>query len=56
MERVLLEVRDVNKAFGGVITAKNVDMKVMAGEIHGLIGPNGAGKTTLLILSVVFMR
>jgi branched-chain amino acid transport system ATP-binding protein len=50
MGKVLLEVRDVNKAFGGVVTAKNVDMKVKAGEIHGLIGPNGAGKTTLLNL------
>ena len=50
MAEVLLEVRDVNKAFGGVVTAKKVNMKVYAGEIHGLIGPNGAGKTTLLNL------
>ena len=50
MGKVLLEVRNVNKAFGGVVTAKDVNMKVEAGEIHGLIGPNGAGKTTLLNL------
>lgn len=50
MSEVLLECRGVNKAFGGVITAKNVNLKVEAGEIHGLIGPNGAGKTTLLNL------
>lgn len=50
MGRVLLEIRNVNKAFGGVVTAKNVNMKVEAEEIHGLIGPNGAGKTTLLNL------
>ncbi len=50
MAEVLLEVRNVNKAFGGVVTAKEVNMKVEKGEIHGLIGPNGAGKTTLLNL------
>ncbi len=46
----LLELKKVNKRFGGVITALDVDMTVKAGEIHGLIGPNGAGKTTLLNL------
>ncbi len=46
----LLELGKVNKRFGGVITALDVDMTVSAGEIHGLIGPNGAGKTTLLNL------
>ena len=46
----LLELKKVNKRFGGVVTALDVDMAVGAGEIHGLIGPNGAGKTTLLNL------
>ena len=50
MAECLLEVRNVNKAFGGVVTAENVNMTVEAGQIRGLIGPNGAGKTTLLNL------
>jgi len=50
MSNILLEVRDVDKAFGGVVTAEKVNMKVQAGQIRGLIGPNGAGKTTLLNL------
>lgn len=50
MAEVLLEIRKVNKSFGGVVTAENVDLKVEAGQIRGLIGPNGAGKTTLLNL------
>ena len=50
MADYLLEVRNVNKAFGGVVTTKNVNMTVEAGQIRGLIGPNGAGKTTLLNL------
>ena len=50
MADYLLEVRNVNKAFGGVVTAKNVNMTVEAGQIRGLIDTNGAGKTTLLNL------
>lgn len=50
MSEYLLEVRNVNKSFGGVVTAENVNMTVEAGQIRGLIGPNGAGKTTLLNL------
>ena len=50
MAECLLEVRNVNKAFGGVVTGENVNMTVEAGQIRGLIGPNGAGKTTLLNL------
>lgn len=46
----LLNVEQVCKSFGGVVTADKVCMKVYPGEVHGLIGPNGAGKTTLLNL------
>lgn len=46
----VLKLEGVCKAFGGVITAKNVDLQVFPGEIHGLIGPNGAGKTTMMNL------
>jgi ABC-type branched-chain amino acid transport systems, ATPase component len=50
MPEILLEVRDVGKAFGGVVTAEHVNLTVEAGQKRGLIGPNGAGKTTLLNL------
>ena len=50
MSEYLLEVRNVNKSFGGVVTANDVCMSVEPGQIRGLIGPNGAGKTTLLNL------
>jgi branched-chain amino acid transport system ATP-binding protein len=46
----LLELKGVNKRFGGVITAHDVSFKVQPGTVHGLIGPNGAGKSTLMNL------
>ncbi|MCL2538744.1 MAG: ABC transporter ATP-binding protein [Oscillospiraceae bacterium] len=46
----ILRLENVDKAFGGVIAAKDVSFSVQRGEIMGLIGPNGAGKTTLLNL------
>jgi branched-chain amino acid transport system ATP-binding protein len=43
----ILEVKKLNKYFGGVAALSNLDMDVREGEIMGVIGPNGAGKTTL---------
>jgi len=45
---VLLDVRRMNKRFGGVVATDQVDLQIAQGEIHALIGPNGAGKTTLV--------
>jgi ABC-type branched-subunit amino acid transport system ATPase component/ABC-type branched-subunit amino acid transport system permease subunit len=47
---VVLEVRKVSKAFGGLKAVQDVNMQVLDGEILGIIGPNGAGKTTLFNL------
>jgi branched-chain amino acid transport system ATP-binding protein len=46
----LLELRGVNKAFGGLRVISNLDLEIAAGEIVSLIGPNGAGKTTVFNL------
>ena len=44
---VMIEVKDVSKAFGGVVANHEVSLSVTSGKITGLIGPNGSGKTTL---------
>jgi len=43
----LIEVRNVSKAFGGVVANDDISIDVPEGQITGLIGPNGSGKTTL---------
>lgn len=44
---VLLEVRDIRKAYGAIRAVDGVGFSVASGEILGVIGPNGSGKTTL---------
>ena len=40
----------VNKHFGGVVVADNIDFVLKEGVVTGLLGPNGAGKTSLFNL------
>jgi branched-chain amino acid transport system ATP-binding protein len=44
----LLEVTGVGKRFGELRALADVDLRIEAGQIHGLIGPNGSGKSTLM--------
>jgi branched-chain amino acid transport system ATP-binding protein len=44
----ILEVKDVNKRFGGLQALSDVNLSVAENTVHAIIGPNGAGKSTLL--------
>lgn len=45
-----LEVKDLEKSFGGIHAVAGVSFAVSPGEIIGVIGPNGSGKSTLFNL------
>lgn len=42
-----LEVIGLSKAYGAVVVADKVDLKIDRGECIGVIGPNGAGKSSV---------
>ena len=44
----ILEVKNVNKRFGGLQALGDVNLDVAEQSLHAIIGPNGAGKSTLL--------
>lgn len=44
----ILEMRDIYKAFPGVVALDHVTLELEKGEIMALLGENGAGKSTLM--------
>lgn len=44
----ILEVKNVNKRFGGLQALGDVNLDIKENTVHAIIGPNGAGKSTLL--------
>lgn len=52
-----IEVKGIQKNFGGVKAIKNIDLSLREGEIHAVVGENGAGKSTLMkILSGAYIK
>jgi branched-chain amino acid transport system ATP-binding protein len=51
-----LATRGVNKSFGSLVVASDVEISLPAGVRYALIGPNGAGKTTLINLITGMLR
>jgi len=52
----ILQTIGLEKRFGGILAAQNVNLAVEPGARHALIGPNGAGKTTVINLLTGVLR
>ena len=48
MTDYILQLENVSKYFGAVISLNGVTMRLKRGEVHCLLGDNGAGKSTLI--------
>ncbi|WP_051213590.1 ATP-binding cassette domain-containing protein [Maritalea myrionectae] len=44
----VLQLKNIHKAFGGVVAIEDFSLNLKAGEIVALVGDNGAGKSTLI--------
>jgi branched-chain amino acid transport system ATP-binding protein len=51
-----LAARGINKSFGSLVVAADVELSLPPGVRYALIGPNGAGKTTLINLMTGMLR
>ena len=53
---LLLDVKDLRKAYGQKQILNNLSFSVNKGEVVGLLGPNGAGKTTAFYLTMGLIK
>ncbi len=56
LEVSILEARGLNKSFGAVTAAANINVSVAADTVVGLIGGNGAGKTTFINMITGYLK
>jgi branched-chain amino acid transport system ATP-binding protein len=52
----VLSTKNLNKSFGSLVVAQDIDLSLPQGVRYALIGPNGAGKTTLINLMTGMVR
>jgi ABC-2 type transport system ATP-binding protein len=51
----MIDVRDLTKAYPGVLAVDRISFRVEKGEVVGFLGPNGAGKSTTMRILTCFI-
>ena len=55
MSENIIEIRQLDKYFGGVHALRGVDISIPKGQVTAIVGDNGAGKSTLIkVLSGIY--
>jgi len=52
----ILVARGLNKRFGGVVAANDVNVRIARNDVVSLLGTNGAGKTTFVNMVTGYIR
>jgi len=53
---VVLETKNLEKRFGAVTAAQNINTQIAENEVLGVIGSNGAGKTTFVNMVTGYLK
>ncbi len=56
MTNPIIEIKGLNKSYGGKRGIVDVSLDVAEGEVFGFLGPNGAGKTTTIRLLMALLH
>jgi branched-chain amino acid transport system ATP-binding protein len=56
MSKIILHADGLNKSFGAVTAAADINVQVQEGSVLGLIGTNGAGKTTFVNMITGYLK
>lgn len=56
MEKIKLEINNLEKRFGKKVTLNRVNFKVYDGEFLSILGPSGCGKTTILRILIGLLK
>ncbi len=51
-----IELQDIHKYYGPIKANDGINLKIAAGQIHGILGENGAGKSTLMKILAGFSQ
>jgi len=52
MGQIVVETKDLTKAYNGFTAVDRLNLRIEEGEIFGFLGSNGAGKTTTILMLI----